>query len=108
MKPKACRHTRMPKVRYFADIFTAATEDRAAVWCIIEVFKCAKCGDELGCYANGVSGTDERSVLKAYGVPVAELPPPPGYKSKPAVEVPLSGWPFPVSAHDEKAAQLAA
>lgn len=104
-KPRPCQHRRYSKVRHFPHLFEEASEGRPQVWCVVEVYRCVKCESEWGQYAHNVHGKDERSVLKAYGVPEADLPTPANHKAKPAVTAPLEAWPFPTSTYYPKPVQ---
>lgn len=104
---KACAHSRWKRDRLVA--YENVDETGALVgaansrqrYHVLECLRCAKC-NTAGSRWTRFYGQTERAALKRAGVPEHELPPPPNYKPKAeAAAIPLTCWPFPVSAHKE-------
>lgn len=105
-KPKPCRHARWKIVRRTA--WVDHTEeggyhpDPRKRFRVLETLRCVKC-DTAGTRWSRFYGQTERAALKRAGVPEHELPAPPNHKAKDTLAVPLTCWPFPVSAHEKAA-----
>lgn len=96
-----CTHRRRTVSGYCATGLYADAKGKVTRWGVIEDMKCVKCG-EVKCRwsLKGYGARTARDALKRYGVLEPDLPAPTNHKAKPAVESPLTSWPFPVSAHD--------
>lgn len=112
-KSKPCRHSRRALMKYEAVKLRLDENGKVLAWgdtpdmdkwAVIEHRRCAKCGDTGMFFARkGFGEATERKALTRYGIKPAALPAPPNHKVKPAIAVPLTCWPFPVSAHTEAA-----
>lgn len=95
--------------------FRVVPNDERTFWAVGERRECVKCGDRVVRMARGSIGKTAREALQAYGCTDPEIN---RYMAqhfpeeivrtriavattKPAIEVPLHGWPFPVSVHAE-------
>lgn len=103
MTTKPCPHTRWKLVKRSA--YNDHTEDGQPHpdprkrYRVMEVLHCMKC-ETAGTRWSRFYGQTERAALKRAGVPEHELPAPPNHKPRPEpVALPLTSWPFPVSAH---------
>lgn len=74
----------------------------AAKWKVFELFRCLKCGEEAHRVLGEARADDEREAARVCGVPAHDVEKiPVAARKSAAIEVKLTAWPFPCSAHVE-------
>jgi hypothetical protein len=97
---KPCTHRRRSVFEFEARAFFVGSFER---WRVLERLRCVRCGEESRRWSRkGNGAASAREALKRYGAPTEDLPAPKNHKVKPPIEVPLTGWPFKTSAHEER------